>query len=138
MTQTIPAGFEMLDDDGRCFDMIGPVYTKRETPDSDLIFGLPAERRHCNRRDVVQGGILVMLADHTLALACWRAADDSPCATISINTDFIGPARAGDWIEARAEVTKITRSLVFGSSQVFANDKLILSANGVWKRLGTG
>ena len=135
MNDDIPAGFEPETDDGRFFDMIGPVYARRDTPEAAPIFAFRAGRKHTNQRDVVQGGMLVTLGDHTLAIACWTAAQ-GPCATISLNTDFLGPAREGDWVEARGEVTKMTRSLVFGKSYVYANGNLILTATGVWKRLG--
>jgi uncharacterized protein (TIGR00369 family) len=136
MTDDIPVGFAAESDDDRFFDMIGPVYAKRDG-DTNTVFAFRAARKHTNKRDVVQGGMLVTLADHTLAIACWNAAGGSPCATISLNTDFLAAGRDGDWIEASAEIIRLTRSLVFGRSFVHANGKLILTANGVWKRLGT-
>ena len=95
-----------------------------------------ADHRHINKRQVVHGGMLVSLIDTTLAVACWNAGGGGPCATITLNTEFLGPARDGDWLVARAEVTRLTRSLVFVKGQLFAGDNLVLTANGVWKRLG--
>jgi len=39
-------------------------------------------------------------------------------------------------VVATGEVTKTTRSLVFVRGTVTTGDKLLMTASGVWKRLG--
>jgi len=45
-------------------------------------------------------------------------------------------ATPGAWINCRAEFLRKTRSLRFMRADVYAGDKHIASASGVWKAIG--
>lgn len=135
MSAEIPAGFEPRHESGEFTAHIGPMYIKLEE-DGTMLHGFRAESYHANRRGVVHGGMLMSLADNALGMAVWRAVENKPCATVSMNSDFLAPARVGDWVEARGVITRVTRSMVFVRGQVTSNDVPVLTATGVWKRLG--
>lgn len=98
-------------------------------------FAFRVANRHRNENGVVHGGMLMTLADQVLGLTVVRALGMNPAATVSLNCDFIDGARPGDLIEGAAEVTRITRSVVFVQGALFCGERRLLSASGLWKRL---
>jgi acyl-coenzyme A thioesterase PaaI-like protein len=53
-----------------------------------------------------------------------------------MTTDFVGPAHLGDWVEGRANIIRRTRTLVFVEGEVFTRKRLMMTAKGVFRRLG--
>jgi acyl-coenzyme A thioesterase PaaI-like protein len=60
---------------------------------------------------------------------------DSNSVTVSLNGEFIGPAFEGDLIEARGEVVKAGKSLVFIRGIVSTGGNPMLSYSGVVKKI---
>ena len=58
-----------------------------------------------------------------------------PCSTISLNCNFVSPGLQDDIVECDAKVTRTTKSLVFIEGNLISQDKIILSASGIWKIL---
>ncbi len=62
---------------------------------------------------IVSGQTLATMADTAMVFACFAAAGEMvPVSTVTLDTQFLRPAR-GEAIEARAEVTRMGRSMVF-------------------------
>ena len=97
-----------------------------------------ADESQVNPNGTVHGGLLMTFADHVGGAATDRAIAKRPCATVSLNADFLASARPGDWVEGAAEVTRSTRSLVLIRASIWVGDKTILTATGIWKILGDG
>ncbi|MBX9701869.1 MAG: PaaI family thioesterase [Acetobacteraceae bacterium] len=117
--------------------LIGPFWAKRESPEARIWrYGFLAEKRHANLGGVVHGGMLMSFADDVLGMAVFEAAGRKFCTTVQLNTQFIAPARIGDFVEGRAEVLRATRSVVFVRGLLTAGDRTLVSAEGVWKILG--
>lgn len=57
----VPSGFVPFAQSSPFLDLIGPFYAKNEA--QGLVLGLRIEHRHCNRRGLAHGGLLVTLAD---------------------------------------------------------------------------
>lgn len=95
-----------------------------------------ADDGHLNANGTVHGGMLMTFADHVAGAAVFRAVEKRPCATVSLNSDFLSAAKAGDWIEGVAEVTRTTRTLVFVRARIWTEDRTILTATGIWKIFG--
>ncbi len=121
----VRGGFEQL---------VGPLWYKRF--DDGWRYGLRAEERHANPNGLIHGGMLVTLVDHTLGAAVFHAIGKRPCATISLNCDFVAGTKPGAWIEASARITRQGRSLVFVRGELTAGATTVLTADGVWKVLG--
>jgi uncharacterized protein (TIGR00369 family) len=114
--------------------LIGPFWYKRE--EGGFRYGFPVEARHLNNGGVVHGGMLMSFADDVLGMTVWEAAGRKPCTTVQLSTQFISPARPGDFVEGRAEVMRATRSLVFVRGLVTVADRTVIHADGIWKILG--
>lgn len=99
-------------------------------------YGLLAEDRHSNAHGIVHGGMLVTFLDQILGATCWEAASRDPVVTIQLNTHFVSAAKAGGLMEARGEAVRATKSVVFVRGQITVGDRIVATADGVWKRLG--
>lgn len=122
-----------LHDDEGFLGLIGPVWEDRAA--DQLVLAFTAEDKHSNQRGSVQGGMLMTLADRVMGHALRLHLEGEPVATIQLDTHFLEAAWAGDWIEARARLTRVTRSVVFIEGVLDSGDRRLMQANGVWKRL---
>ena len=127
------AGWEAYRDDG-FVGLVGPFWSRLEG--DSFRYGFMAETKHHNRRGVVQGGMLMTFADRSMGMTCWYANGRQPQATIQLDVHFIDAVRIGEFVEAHCRVVRRTRALVFMSGELKVGDRLVATANGVWKTLG--
>jgi uncharacterized protein (TIGR00369 family) len=113
---------------------LGPIYERPES--NGRRFLLIADERHVNGRGVVHGGMLMTFADLAFGQAAWDATGRASVATVSMQSQFLKPARAGDRIEVTPELVRRTRSLLFLRGDFLVGDEAIYSATSVWKLLG--
>jgi uncharacterized protein (TIGR00369 family) len=118
--------------------LVGPFWARRAEGGVGWRYGVLAEPRHINMGGVVHGGLLMSVLDDVLGLTVWEAAARKPCTTVQLNTQFIAPARIGDFIEGRGEVLRVTRTVVFVRGTLQVGDRTIAAADGIWKILGAG
>jgi uncharacterized protein (TIGR00369 family) len=131
---SIPEGFEPAPEPSDFLDLVGPFYIR---VDGDrLVTGLRCLQKHANKRGIVHGGMLVTLADTGMGRAARHQLGPGLSATIGLNSEFLAPARPGDWIECHAEIVRATRALVFVEAVIRRGDRPLLAANGIWKRSG--
>lgn len=130
-------GWKQRSGQGPFTQQVGPMWVKRETEGPDgSAYALLAEERHTNSRGVVHGGMLMTLADHVLGWIVWDAVDRAPCATVSLNSQFIAAVKPGDFVEMRGRIVRKTRSLIFIQGTATVDGKPVLTAEGIWKVLG--
>ncbi|HLH90265.1 MAG TPA: PaaI family thioesterase [Xanthobacteraceae bacterium] len=127
------AGWEPYRDDG-FIGLVGPLWSR---PHGDSFrYAFQAEPKHHNRRGVVQGGMLMTFADRSMGMTCWHANGRQPQATMQLDMHFIDAVQIGDFVEAHCRVVRRTRSVVFMSGELMVGDRVVATANGVWKTLG--
>ena len=127
----VPAGFTPLFRSSPVIDLIGPVYSKGEG--EGLVLGLRVEKKHCNMRGTLHGGILATLAD--VALGYTIAFSTNPptgLITTNLSLDFAGTAKIGDWIEAGVEVQKKGSRLAFANCYISVGEERIVRASAVF------
>ena len=112
---------------------VGPFYSDPANDGAGA--GFIADERHGNKRGVVHGGMLCAAFDTALGNAAWEAAGQAPCATVQLNVHFIGAVKLGEFAKVTAEVTKATRSVVFLRGVMTVDDRIVATADGVWKKL---
>lgn len=125
-------GWEPHSDDG-FIGLIGPLWQRTEN--GRTRYGLLAEHKHHNRRGIVQGGVIATLADRAMGLTAWHANGKATQATIQLEVQYVGAAEIGDFIEADCDVVRVTRSLVFMRAEMKVHDRVVATANGIWKIL---
>jgi uncharacterized protein (TIGR00369 family) len=127
------AGWEPYGDDG-FIGLIGPFWMKKSG--DSYVYAFMAEHKHHNRRGVVQGGMLMTFADRSMGMTCWYANERKPQATVQLDVHFIDAVQIGEFVEAKCRVVRRTRSLIFMSGELVVGERLVATANGVWKTLG--
>lgn len=128
------AGWRLLPRESFEYTVAGPFYSKKEA-DGSVICAFRGEKRHMNSLDIMHGGMLMTFADHAMfhfAQEALRDADWSVTATF--NCEFLGPAKLGELVEARGEVTKGGGSLVFVRGMITAEGRPCLAFSGAMKK----
>ena len=115
---------------------VGPFWMKQDG--EGYRYGFVAQQKHHNRRGVVQGGMIMTFADRSLGMTAWYANGQKPQATVHLDVHFVDAVQIGEFIEAKCKVVRRTRSLVFMSAELVAGERIVATANGVWKALGKG
>jgi uncharacterized protein (TIGR00369 family) len=113
---------------------IGPLYRLPEEGSGwDGRFAFIAVEKHMNSAGTVHGGMLMSFMDVAMSRTSRLVSGASRCSTVSLTTDFVGPGRLGDMIEARIRVTRCTRTMVFLSGEIVSGDRTLLVGTGLWK-----
>lgn len=117
-------------------DLLGGLQqrTTRTEHGVTISIGLTAASQHCNSRGTVHGGVLSALLD--VALGRNAAASFEPPAmltTVSLTTHFMSAARAGQWLQADAHVTRRGSSLCFAHGTLAAEGQVITEATAVFR-----
>jgi uncharacterized protein (TIGR00369 family) len=112
----------------------GPFYW-RLLEDGSHHFVLASEERHSNAYGVIHGGLLMTMADLTMAVTAKGEADDA-YVTVSFNSEFVAGAFAGDLIEARSELVRRTGSMAFVRGHIHVGEATLFVCSAVMKRVG--
>ena len=116
-------------------DLVGPLYVKRGA--GGVAIGMPVARKHINRRGFLHGGMVCSLVDFAMGKAARRTTDPPRNhVTINLSTEFVGNATEGDWVEARADVLRSGRRLVFTNCFVYRGTERIARGSGTFLVLG--
>ncbi|MBK3810114.1 PaaI family thioesterase [Paraburkholderia aspalathi] len=113
--------------------LIGPLWSRTEQ--GILAFGVIAKEVHLNPARLVHGGMLATLLDQVISTAAWQVAGRLPCVTIQLDTQFLSSVKAGDFVEARADVIKKTREMVFARGELTVSTTIVATGNAVLKIL---
>jgi uncharacterized protein (TIGR00369 family) len=116
--------------------LVGPFWMKKQG--ESYRYGFVAEKKHHNRRGVVQGGMIMTFADRSMGMTAWYANDKKPQATVHLDVHFVDAVQIGEFVEATCRVVRRTRSLIFMSGELTVGERVVATANGVWKALGKG
>jgi len=110
----------------------GPFFWRRDEGGDHFVFR--AEPGHCNTFGVVHGGLLMTLADLTMAATSKERREDA-YITVSFNGEFVAPGLEGMLIESRGELVKRTASMAFVRGRIEADGNTLFVYSGVMKRL---
>jgi acyl-coenzyme A thioesterase PaaI-like protein len=114
---------------------IGPYYWRQDSAGQHE-FGFQTDARHGNPNGVLHGGAVLSFLDTILGHAVVRETQ-RPCATISLDSRFIGSAAPGAWIGGRTTLKKLTRSFAFIDAEAFEGDKLLVTATSIFRIFGS-
>jgi len=115
-------------------DRLGPLWTRRE--DAGWAYGVLPTREHLNPAGFVHGGALCALFDHMVSTVAWEAVGRRPCVTVQLSTQFLAPAREGEFLEARGRVRKVASTLVFMEGMIATGTRDLLAGTAVLKIMG--
>jgi uncharacterized protein (TIGR00369 family) len=115
-------------------DLTGPFYM-REAGDGTRRSAFRVEQKHLNGGGAIHGGCLMTFADFSLFAIGHAALNDMQSVTVSLNGEFVGPAKLGDLVESTGEVVRAGRSMVFIRGMIHCAGEPLLSFSGVVKKL---
>jgi acyl-coenzyme A thioesterase PaaI-like protein len=113
--------------------LVGPLWQRLVNGEHE--YALVAQDKHHNRRGLVQGGLLMTFADRTCGMTARFVSGRPTLATVQMDTHFVDSAKIGEILLSRPRVIRSTRSLIFVTTEVSADDRCIAMANGVFKIL---
>ena len=96
-------------------------------------FKATIKENHLNRAGITHGGFIAAVVDAGAGTAAHRSADGGPCVTISLELKFISSVKLGQELVGLAKVQKKTKSLVFLTCELRADNKITATASGIWK-----
>lgn len=110
---------------------IGPLWQR--TIEGAYEYAILAADKHHNRRGVVQGGVVMTLADRTCGMTARFVAGQPNMVTIQFDTHFIDAAKIGEIVISRPRVVRSTRSLIFMQTEISVDTRCIATSAGVFK-----
>ena len=113
---------------------IGPFCYRTEA--DGLVAAFLPRREHLNGGGTVHGGALMSFADFSLFAIAHHALRGAHAVTLTCNCEFISAARDGEVVEARGEVLRDTRTLVFVRGVAVQGGRAIMAYSGTLKKLG--
>jgi len=127
----VPLGFKLMLPNEGFMATNGPYYLRR-LPEGGYEYGFQSDARHQNPNNVLHGGAVIGFLD-TIMGHFAAASAKSPTATIGFDCRFLASARPGPWIEGRAIMRRMTRTLAFVDGEAIADGKLLVTASGIFK-----
>ncbi len=129
-TAVVPDGFVRVQRRSPFLDLVGELYLC--DGGDGPVYGLRIRSEHANNRGDAHGGVLMTVADLVLGYTTAFASDPPlPLTTASLNIDFVGSAKVGDWLEGRAEIVRTGRSLAFATCYLTVEERRIARASSV-------
>jgi acyl-coenzyme A thioesterase PaaI-like protein len=113
-------------------DAVGPFYVRRD--EQGIVTGFRPGPANRNGHGSIHGGCMMTFADFSLFMIAGSGGAEVSGVTVAFTCEFVGPAMPGQLLEARGEVTRAGRSLVFVRGLVTADGANVLSFSGTLKR----
>jgi acyl-coenzyme A thioesterase PaaI-like protein len=113
--------------------LIGPLWERIVNGAHE--YALMTQDKHHNRRGLVQGGVLMTFADRTCGMTARYVSGKPTLATVQFDTHFVEAGKIGEVLVSRPRVVRSTRSLIFMTTEVTVDRRVIAMANGVFKIL---
>ena len=115
-------------------DVAGPFYFRVD--EKGPVCAFRAEPKHMNSGGVVHGGCLMTFADFSLfGIAHDHIGDDDYGLTVAFTSEFLSGPKTGQLIEARGDVLRAGRSIIFVRGIVTADGTPALNFSGTIKRV---
>ena len=105
----------------------------RTISENEYEFKTKINEKHLNNAGIVHGGFIAALIDSGVGTAAHRITGENLCVTISLELKFISSVKLGQELIGLAKIQKKTKSLVFLTCELKAEDKIAATASGIWK-----
>ena len=103
--------------------------------DTEYEFKTTIKENHLNTAGITHGGFISAFVDAGAGTAAHRSASQSPCVTISLELKFISPVKLGQELHGKTKIQKKTKSMIFLTCELTVENKIVVTASGVWKIL---
>jgi uncharacterized protein (TIGR00369 family) len=107
----------------------------RTISENEYEFKATIKENHLNAAGITHGGFIATFVDAGAGTAAHRSADQNPCVTISLELKFISTVKLGQELVGKTKIQKKTKSMIFLTCKLTAEDKIVATASGIWKIL---
>ena len=107
----------------------------RTISENEYEFKATIKENHLNAAGITHGGFIAAFVDAGAGTAVHRSADQNPCVTISLELKFISTVKLGQELVGKTKIQKKTKSMIFLTCKLTAEDKIVATASGIWKIL---
>lgn len=130
MSGAPPPGYALVDLGKGYSERFGPVFVDRDR--GRMAFRV--DERHINPVDGLHGGALATFADAMIVAVHDGAEAGAPhTPTISLSVDFFAPVSSGVLVEAKVDLVRTTRSMIFVQSLMSVGDRRIGRASAIYR-----
>ena len=112
---------------------VGPFFYRKEG--DDYVSAFRCEEKHMNGAGVMHGGCLMTFADFSLFTIAHDYMQDSYGLTVAFSSEFLDGAKIGEYIEAKGDVLRAGRSIIFVRGIVTADGRACLNFSGTIKKV---
>jgi acyl-coenzyme A thioesterase PaaI-like protein len=126
------SGWTMVETTG-FLSLVGPLWQRVVNGEHE--YAVVAQDKHHNRRGLVQGGLLMTFADRACGMTARYVSGRPTLATVQMDTHFVDSGKIGEILISKPRVVRLTRSLIFMTTEVTAGERCIATASGVFKIL---
>ena len=103
--------------------------------ENEYQFKVIINENHLNAAGITHGGFIAAFIDAGAGTAAHRSTDNNPCVTISLELKFISAVKLGQELIGNTKIQKKTKTMVFLTAELTAENKIVATASGVWKIL---
>jgi len=114
------------------FGAAGPFYYKKMG--DEYVSRFRADRKHLNGGGMIHGGCLMTFGDFAL-FSIANDHIDYYGVTVAFTSEFLSAAKEGQLMEAKGDVLKAGRSLVFVRGLITADGDPVLNFSGTIKKI---
>jgi acyl-coenzyme A thioesterase PaaI-like protein len=107
----------------------------RTISENEYQFKSKITENHLNGAGITLGGFIAAFVDAGAGTAAHRSANNGPCVTISLELKFISAVKLGQELIGNTKIQKKTKTLVFLTTELTAQNRIVATASGVWKIL---
>jgi uncharacterized protein (TIGR00369 family) len=130
ITQSVPAGFELLSNASVYSRHIGPSYARKEVDGASLV--QPTLPHMCNSGGVLHGGYMMSFADSAVTRAAALTTGMAP-STVAFAAEFLSAGTSTTPIATRVEVPRHGKSLAFVRGLLEQDGRQLLSYSATIK-----
>jgi acyl-coenzyme A thioesterase PaaI-like protein len=125
------AGWTAMEVDGFSGE-VGPLWLKGKGAEREV--GFLSGPHHTNGYlGTVHGGALMTFADVALGIGVAGVLGGPYCATAQLQLQFVAAAKIGEFITCKPEIIRQTSQIIFVRGLLCAAEKIVASADGLWK-----
>jgi uncharacterized protein (TIGR00369 family) len=128
----VPAGFTPLNWRRGFGQVMGTLYERMEA-DGGFTRAFLVEERHTNGMQNCHGGMLMAFADMVFGHSVSLTKRDRHWVTIRMLTDFLSPARLGDWVEGTSQIVGQNGDLYTSRGRLWVGERVVMTGTGIFK-----
>jgi uncharacterized protein (TIGR00369 family) len=103
--------------------------------ENEYQFKATITENHLNAAGITHGGFIAAFVDAGAGTAAHRSAGNNPCVTISLDLKFISAVKLGQELVGNTKIQKKTKTMIFLTSELMVENRIVATASGVWKIL---